>query len=344
MAAAQASAPVRGPRASWSAWLRFGVAAALLSYLARSAAIDWSAFGGFARHPVLVMAALATLAATVVLTAVRLPVLLRAAGFDLATGPAIQLSLIGMFFGLFLPGSASGDAAKIYYAVSSQARGTRAELATVVLFDRAVGMWAMFAMPFLAAPFFGTAVSSADVFQLLLWFCGGVFVLGAVALGGVLFAPEAWLERGRRALAWELPWRIVRAVREFRTSLASIARAFVISIAAHSAAITTTALVAGAVAPDSQRAELALVVPLGFIANALPITPGGLGVGELAFHQLFQAVGLEGGAEVAVGWRLGVIAAALLGGLLYVRGFRGTVRPASADAPDLARKPGARDD
>ncbi len=330
MEAASTSAADPKPSAGWTAWLRFGVAAVLLVYLVRSAGIDWSSFGGFLDRPALLLGVAAMLGTTVYFTAVRLPVLLGAAGFSLGTREAVQLSLIGMFFGLFLPGSASGDAAKIYYTVSKQERGTRAELATIVLLDRAIAMWALFAMPFLAAPFFTSEVASSGVFQTLLVFCGVVFGAGTLVLAAVFFVPIGWIDALRNVIRWELPWRIVLAVREFRRSLGAVAVAFGLSVVAHSAAIATTAVVAAAVAPSSLKAELALVVPLGFVANAIPLTPGGLGVGELAFHRLFDSVGMTGGAEVAIGWRVGVMAAALLGGWIYVRGFRGGVRAKEA--------------
>lgn len=332
---AAAEFPEQEPRPNrWmSVTLRFGIAGLLMAYLIHSAAIDWSAFGGFLDHPEIVAAALGMLAVSVVVTAMRLPILLRAMGFDLPVLPAIQLTLMGMFFGLFLPGSASGDAAKIYYAVSHQARGTRAELATVVLFDRAIGMWAMFVMPFAALPFFYSAFAESEEIRALFAFCGAVFGVGGGMLGVVLFAPDGLVDRARSLLSVELVWRVIDAVRGFRTHLRAIALAFLVSIGAHSAAIGTTAFVAGAVAPDSQVAELALVVPLGFVANALPLTPGGIGVGEWAFHRLFESIGLDGGAEVALGWRLGILCCALVGGLLYARGFRHRLSRLSGEEP-----------
>ena len=33
-----------------------------------------------------------------------------------------------------------------------------------------------------------------------------------------------------------------------------------------------------------------LAVPLGFIVNALPLSPGGVGVGQAAFFELFQII------------------------------------------------------
>jgi hypothetical protein len=61
------------------------------------------------------------------------------------------------------------------------------------------------------------------------------------------------------------------------------------------------------------------LVPLGFCANALPISPAGLGVGEAAFDHIFRQMGSEAGAEVAAFFHLTMIVFGLWGLGLYVR-------------------------
>jgi uncharacterized membrane protein YbhN (UPF0104 family) len=65
---------------------------------------------------------------------------------------------------------------------------------------------------------------------------------------------------------------------------------------------------------------MSVLIPLGFTANALPFTPGGLGVGEAAFNKLFALAGLTGGAEALLGWRLLTILIGLLGLAFYLQG------------------------
>jgi uncharacterized membrane protein YbhN (UPF0104 family) len=45
-------------------------------------------------------------------------------------------------------------------------------------------------------------------------------------------------------------------------------------------------------------ALLAPIFPFGILVTALPLAPGGLGVGHAAFDRLFSMVGLPGGANV----------------------------------------------
>ncbi len=79
-------------------------------------------------------------------------------------------------------------------------------------------------------------------------------------------------------------------------------------------------LLARVISPSGAVWEMGVVVPLGFIANSLPITPGGLGVGESAFNRLFTMVGLEGGAEILLGWRFLMILIGLIGLIFYLKG------------------------
>ena len=59
---------------------------------------------------------------------------------------------------------------------------------------------------------------------------------------------------------------------------------------------------------------------MGFIINTIPITPGGIGVGEAAMENLFLLAGLEGGASTLLGWRIIMIVSGLIGLACYLRG------------------------
>jgi uncharacterized membrane protein YbhN (UPF0104 family) len=58
-------------------------------------------------------------------------------------------------------------------------------------------------------------------------------------------------------------------------------------------------------------------VPLAFVANALPISLGGLGVGEAGLGGLFSLVGSTHGAQVFLLFRIPLIFWAVMGALLH---------------------------
>jgi len=82
----------------------------------------------------------------------------------------------------------------------------------------------------------------------------------------------------------------------------------------------TFALVGTVLMPGVPHVLVALLALLGLVANWLPLTPGGLGVGEAAFAAIFALVGHSGGARMLLAWRVGMLPLAALGAVLYVRG------------------------
>ncbi len=56
---------------------------------------------------------------------------------------------------------------------------------------------------------------------------------------------------------------------------------------------------------------------LGFVANNIPVTPAGLGVGEAALESLFRLAGLEG---AMLAWRLLLVGLAPLGLWYFLQG------------------------
>ena len=40
------------------------------------------------------------------------------------------------------------------------------------------------------------------------------------------------------------------------------------------------------------------LMPIGLLATAIPLAPGGIGIGHVAFESLYQLVGVAGGADI----------------------------------------------
>ncbi len=96
--------------------------------------------------------------------------------------------------------------------------------------------------------------------------------------------------------------------------------AIAISLLAHTLSIIVMMLLADAISVNGSAWEMCVLIPFGFVANAIPLTPGGLGVGEAAFESLFSLAGLSGGAEVMLSWRLLTFLTGLIGLMLYLKG------------------------
>jgi uncharacterized membrane protein YbhN (UPF0104 family) len=330
--------------------LRLGLAIGLLLYLSLSGAISWTALGGLARAWPLALAALLLVGADHLLVAWRLCLLLRARGFHLSLPAAIRLTLIGVFFSACLPGAVGGDVLKIYYAAAGTP-GRRTEVATILMLDRAVGMFALLLWPLLLAPWFADLLGGSEVLR-------GLLVAAAALVGGMvlglLTCSASVLRRGRLPiLLRRLPLggraeRALETVRAYRRNPGALAAALGIALLAHGLLIGALLLLATATDPGAFAWQMSLLVPLGLLANTLPLTPGGLGVGEAAFAELFALAGLRGGAEILLGWRVLNAVPGLVGLLFYLQGRRRFVHelpplgaeegtPAEARAPLLSR-------
>lgn len=318
--------PAEGAVWGWgSLALRGAIAVVLLGYLAGSGAIEWRSLLGLIHEWHRTAGALALFAVCSIVTALRLPLLLRPMGFHLSVGAAVRLAFIGMFFNLCLPGGAGGDAVKIYYSIEGH-HGTRAELATIVILDRAIGLLAMLVWPLLALPAFPGLLERSPELHLLMG-ASAIAALGGIAiLSGVAGMPTgAWAAISKaitRLPLGTLVDRVLEQVRSYRMHPGPLAGAFGVSLLAHTLAVGVMLLLADIVVPGGVHAEMALLVPIGFVANTLPLTPGGLGVGEVAFGRLFEGLGLAGGVEVMLAWRVMLIAAAALGLAFYLEGRR----------------------
>jgi uncharacterized protein (TIRG00374 family) len=320
--------------------LRAALAVGLVAWLVRSGAVDWALFGRLVETWALAAAALALLLTGAVLASQRVRVLLRPAGFELSLAASVRLTLIGTFFNVCLPGGASGDIVRIYYA-TGYFPGRASELTTIFLLDRAAGLAALVGWPIVAAPFFVPDIADQPLLVGLL-VVAGVALIAMASLFGVA-AIEGAPERVVSALALvRFPLaatvgRMIGTVAQYRRRRGALLRAFALALLVHTLTIGSALLLGVALNPEGFAWIMGLLLPLAFVANAVPLTPGGLGVGEAAVEQLFRIVGLGGGAEIFLGWRSLMLLVALAGLLCYLRERRDVVREGPPPSDSGAR-------
>jgi glycosyltransferase 2 family protein len=318
---ASPSSPAR--RIFWVV-VRLAIAGGLLAYLARSGMIDARALSRpFTAWPI-ALAAVALVLIDVSMMALRLSWLFGPVGLRLPWGKSFQLTLVSFFFAQFLPGAAGGDLAKLFY-VAKENKSRRSEIVTVSLFDRAIGMLSLLVMPLLFAPMFTGLIEATPALRALLVTAA---VLAALIVAGFLACLylQPLVERCASKFFSFLPWKdwpaqVIRTVASYRHHLGTVFAAFVISIVANSLLLIVMLLAVFVLNPAGLDLKMSLIVPLGFVANSLPFTPGGLGVGETAFNALFAVAGLTGGAEALLCWRVWTSLVRLLGLVFYLRGI-----------------------
>lgn len=303
--------------------IRIGIAVVLLGYLVFSDSIDWSSLAGLVTNWPFTLAALTLFIATNFFLALRLRLLMNAESLFMTYSAALKLTFIGLFFNSYLPGATGGDLVKIYYAGAGNT-GKRTEVTTVVLFDRAIGFFALLVLPVILAPLFSEMVFSNPILQ-------GLVASAAVISTGLLalaLTGAMWRVVSGRLLNWaeqSLPLghylkRIVGTVYSYRHRGGTIAAAVLISFIVQLLNIGVLIMIAEAVLVAGAKYDMVILIPLGYLANTLPVTPGGLGVGEIALETLFALFGLQGGAETLLGWRALTLLTSVVGLYYYLRG------------------------
>jgi glycosyltransferase 2 family protein len=313
-------------------WLvvRLTIAGALLAYLAKSRTIDLRAISRpFTAWPI-ALAAIALILIDMAMMAQRLVWLFRPVGLNISWNKSFQVTMVSFFFTAFLPGATGGDLSRLYY-VAKDYKARRPEIIIVLLFDRGIGMLSLVLMPLMFAPFFAREVAATPALRDLLVISAA---LSAILVAGffacVYFRPLA--EKVAHAIFGILPWKdwygqVIRTVGDYRTRLGAVGAALVISIVANSLTVVGVLLAVFALDPAALNLKMSLVVPLGFVANTLPVTPGGLGVGEAAFNSLFAIAGLRGGADALICWRVWTALVRLFGVIFYLRGIERVFGP-----------------
>lgn len=308
---------------------KVAVAALLIWWLVSSGRLDLASLAHGA-SPALLLLGLLLLATAVGFQIVRWQWLLEAQGFRFGLAQVARWVWISEFFALVLPGGAGGEAARLYYVLKN-APGSRVAALSTFVIDRALGLGALLLLGALA---FGV------------WLAAGgrdehVLAMGAAStalLAGMLFAAViAVAERSRTWLAGWLPERLRAPVE--RAALLYLGRKEILyhglwlSLSSH--ALLMAAFMVGAQILDTDVAWLATVqaVPLVVIANFLPISPGGVGVGEAAASFLFAAFGVANGALLMLIVRAWWIVIQLTGGAVYLL-HRDPVAAVARPAPE----------
>jgi uncharacterized protein (TIRG00374 family) len=313
--------------------LRAAFGVALLWYVVRTTN-GWQLAGVLRANPHVAVLLTAWVLMATTVEAKRLSLLLRSQGIDLPFVRGLRLVSIAIFFGFFVPGGTGGDVAKLY-SLAGKRPGQRVEVALVLLVDRAMGLLSLIILVALLALANWRLVEEQVALEYLI---GGA-VLGALAM--LCGVAASWSRRLRASslaafVHTRLPGgryalRMWDALHAFRAHRAALVGGLALSLLGHALLCVLFVAVARQTMPAAPAGVVSMLSLLGMLANAVPLTPAGIGVGEAAFAGLFHLAGYQGGSELVLAWRLGTLQVAIAGGLLWLAGGRrGVARPPGA--------------
>jgi glycosyltransferase 2 family protein len=255
-------------------------------------------------HPTLLLTVAALIFCTLPLGALRWRILLAAQGIVLPFWQIYHICAIGAFSGTFLPGAVGGDALRFIYLSAAVPRH-RTIIGLTLLSDRLLGVagLVMVAIGAIVSQWPTVAASPVIAPFALSIICG--FAV-AVAVGGVLLIvlnrlPVDDWSLHSRGLILRLLGTMIDVAALYRRSPGPLIAAFALSVVIQLCAALVVVLLAAAMDLSNAIGPLqyALAASTSILASAIPITPGGLGVGETAFQHLCQMLSNGGQAPFA---------------------------------------------
>jgi len=301
---------------------RIILAVGMLYYLARSGLIEWSALSGLVSSWHYTLLAIVLFFVATFLQAWRLQILINT-HLNLSFYASVRLTFIGLFFNTYLPGATGGDLVKIYYA-SKGNPGSKTEVVTIFFIDRFIGLFSLLSLPLLMAPFFWNLIEQQSTLKglLIISLAVSTGIILVVTLGARFDADNSrflgFIER--KIPFGDIFRRAINTMHAYRYQKKIIFKAIGCSLFLQLIMVYVSLSIAQAINKDGASLEMTILVPLGYLANALPVTPGGIGVGEAAMESLFALFQLPGGAEMMIGWRIVMVIAGLAGLAFYLKG------------------------
>ena len=309
--------------------VKVGAGLLLLAALLYFGSIDFRALGALLDHPWAVAATALLTLSTLPLSAVRWGLILRVLGAPLPFMPLFHVQCIAMLSNQFLLGPASADAVRGVY-VWRALGGRTAVVAASIVADRAIGLLGLVVLAGLVIAVRWPQLHHLAAFRVLLMPVVVGFAIAFVGVVLLIVAPSAirWLNR---PLA-HYPGAVTLLGRAERT-LAAVHRrplvpfvALLIALLGHTVSVVAFTILALPIGIGSMTAgDYATAVPLAFMVNAVPLTAGGLGVGEVAFDQLCRWIEpvTTGAAYASVFFAYRAVSTAVsLVGLVSLFGYR----------------------
>lgn len=230
---------------------------------------------------------------------------------------AFRFTYSGLFFNAVIPGINGGDVARAVAVVRGHP-DRRGDAFMTVVVDRVLGLVGMVVL--------GTVlVLLADDRLAPLKLPVGLFC-GALLLGAALFfAPPVrrlvrFEEVARRLPQGERLLRLDAGARRLLRAPGEVAIALALSFGNHVLNGMAVFAAARALGSDLGFADWLATMAIGNTVAALPLSPGGLGVGEVLFGSLAELLGSTYAIGVATSllYRLALYAMSLLGGLVML--------------------------
>ena len=257
----------------------------------------------------------------VLASAVRWGILLRAQHVRLPYSFLTQSFLVATFFNNFLPSNIGGDVVRI--TDTAKAAGSKTLATTVVLIDRGLGLLGLALMAATGASLM-QRMAVGPVGPAMLW---AGFGLGAIVATPALLMPDKLGRLLQPLRVFHQEWvdarieKLTDTLTRFKETPAALAGCFAGAILVQAILVGFYVAIARSMNIPIGFAELAVIVPVSFIVQMVPVSVNGFGVREATFGFYFTRLGLplESALLVSFVGAALIMLFSLTGGVAYLR-------------------------
>lgn len=273
--------------------VRWGVAGVVLLWLYKSGKLSGlNELSKLFNAPFYFSLACLGLATNYILNFFRWQVLLTGIGVQIPFSQIVRLSMIGQFFSIVMPGSVGGDLIKAVYVARSYPTQRTSVVASILL-DRVLGFLTLMGF---ASFFFVLSFDTSHLSPALQNF-GSLLAAGTLTLFLVVLLPARALKFLNRLNSKSaFLEKIAKTLKAFARSPSTILKGLGISFLSQGGAILGMYCIGSAVygtLPWGNMDFMRFVssTAVGTTASALPLSPMGLGIGQVAFGKTFLLLG-----------------------------------------------------
>ena len=268
------------------------------------------------------LVALAVYVVSVVASTWRWHLLLDAQDVHVRRRSLFGSFLVALFFNNFLPSNIGGDVIRI--TDTARPAGSKTLAATVVLVDRGLGLMGLV---FVAAVGATIAESTRHVVTPIWpsWLWAG-FLVGAAASAPAVLAPAGFGRMLQPLTVFHPEWvgnrieKVTAALSRFHERPAAFAGCFGGAVFVQATIVVFYFIVAYALRLDMTFWDLAVIVPMSFVVQMLPVSVNGFGIREATFAFYFTRIGqpLENALLVSLVPTALIMLFSLTGAAVYV--------------------------
>jgi uncharacterized membrane protein YbhN (UPF0104 family) len=303
-----------------TALAKFAVAGIILYWLYHKGAIQTEKLAAALDHWPVFVGVCAIMLFSYWSQGLRWLALLKSRGIELSLWTAFRYLMEGKFFNLIIPGYFSEDFIRGLYAIRTH-QHSRSKVIASLLVDRSAGVFTMVLFGVVGLLLRPSMLADKRLVGLLA-ICGGAI---GVTLAGLAFLfivkrpPQFVFNVAIRLHLHIAIDKMYAEARFYARDIPLLLLAVGYTLANQALMIWSFYLLGRTLGMGNLTAlDFMIFAPCGMLSTILPISPVGLGVGQVAFLSLFRLAGSEQGANLFSLYTLVVLLTSVFGGVFYL--------------------------